>query len=608
MEGQTLRAADRLVVPSDIVELSPPPFVFTIYAIIQYRLANARTSSAKLRTTSSQTVVSDLESQQVRIQEGIITYYSLEDSDRWEFIRLGISFIRPKFCEFCYEKLEDENTKDRLKMIMDLYNNVEVVDKEKQKKILQQCVCTQCSVSRYCCRSHMEQAMLNHWKVCKAQRRINGVTDQDIYQLIHSNDDVDIGYTRISYLLRQHDKGTEKREQMMQELKQYLDQQATRKLEFGDEILDEKDERERRKLIKLNQKKNIDDQKQQQQEQEQQSGQVEGSEAMKKQSQKQLQELDELNQLQQDSIENESDLESQNKEIEENESIKVGQNTEKGENNDDNEIQPLIIQPSNTQQQNNDNNNLPQQFSSQVSLTEYLNQQKNHPQQQSLLEQRGLRDWRDLEKLSQSRQLLPKVIKQEYQISNIKEVDALEFFENEENQFQTLKQQQISEQKKKEEEKLVLDPSMGEEVNKSIEILHSVVEKYSTQKKEIQKFLRIRFGQQEKKKKKKRRSKTGKSGSAKTSERKNDKSQQQSKQQLYKIQLKKSNNDSDSNSDSDEIQQDNQNQYDNDTASFHSMGVDEDIGPPSTFPSQQILLLSDQNKVEKIKEMTAIGN
>ncbi|KAH7829418.1 uncharacterized protein MONOS_730 [Monocercomonoides exilis] len=213
-----------LVTPTDIVGITPPSFAFTLLATHKYRLQRCMSKSTKAAQTAAETITKQIKS----IQEGILAYIDMTDSMRWDFLRMCVSFVPQGFCESCCENvlnLEEQSSTFRSGPGRSKYKSKTVPNLEYLPKVY---ICPGCNVGCYCCREHYKDDIENHWKICGSLNTLSKVTEQEIYNVMHEKEDLDLGYSIVSTVLREHDKDTQKRAQVERELKEWLVQQDQR--------------------------------------------------------------------------------------------------------------------------------------------------------------------------------------------------------------------------------------------------------------------------------------------------------------------------------------------------------------------------------------------
>ena len=94
---------ERVIIPTDINNMQPPAFVFTLLAVTRFRLRLINSLSRKTSTIAPQTISDQIS----RIETGILHYIDMSDQARWEFFSDCFSYIRQPFCESCWRDISN---------------------------------------------------------------------------------------------------------------------------------------------------------------------------------------------------------------------------------------------------------------------------------------------------------------------------------------------------------------------------------------------------------------------------------------------------------------------------------------------------------------------
>lgn len=99
-----------LVIPTDVVDTAPPLFSFTLLATHRYRLRRISAHPTNDSATALETMTKQVKS----IQDGILEYIDMNDGNRWDFVKMCVSFVPQTFCEFCFKQIGEESSKSIL--------------------------------------------------------------------------------------------------------------------------------------------------------------------------------------------------------------------------------------------------------------------------------------------------------------------------------------------------------------------------------------------------------------------------------------------------------------------------------------------------------------
>ncbi|KAK2963723.1 hypothetical protein BLNAU_1289 [Blattamonas nauphoetae] len=213
-----------LVVPSDITNAVPPPFLYTLLSVQRNRLRRAQSVYSSNATKATALLKRQVE----YIEKKLLEYIDSDDSSHWEFIHQSTFFIYQPFCEFCFEPTSVGESNHNTTKHHHALSDPSVGQRPHFTVKPTTLSCPICGVSFYCSKEHCKQDQMAHWKICNALQSMNKVEINDIYSIIHENEDLDLQFSTLHYKLKDYDQDDVNREALSTELTTWLTAQDNR--------------------------------------------------------------------------------------------------------------------------------------------------------------------------------------------------------------------------------------------------------------------------------------------------------------------------------------------------------------------------------------------